>query len=265
MRDVLSEIERWLGEGRRVALATVVETWGSAPRTVGSQDGRRRRPADRGLGQRRLRRGRRRRGGGGRPREHKAAAAQVRRLRRHGVERGPRVRRGDRGISRAGREGDLRTGPGRAPGREGGCPRDGDSRRGRRSRPQGRPVRGRRDPRLPRRRGPRCGARRAGREPEPPLRGRRTRDLRGCAAPLAPHGDRRRRAHRRRPRRPRESAGLPDDPRGSARRLRQPEALPARRRDRLRVARRGAGEDRPELGQAPSRSWRTIQSSTTRP
>ena len=37
MRDVLTDIERWLGEGRRVALATVVETWGSAPRTVGGK------------------------------------------------------------------------------------------------------------------------------------------------------------------------------------------------------------------------------------
>jgi xanthine dehydrogenase accessory factor len=37
MRDVLSDIERWLAEGRRVALATVVETWGSAPRTVGGK------------------------------------------------------------------------------------------------------------------------------------------------------------------------------------------------------------------------------------
>ena len=27
----------WLREGRKVALATVVETWGSAPRRVGSQ------------------------------------------------------------------------------------------------------------------------------------------------------------------------------------------------------------------------------------
>jgi xanthine/CO dehydrogenase XdhC/CoxF family maturation factor len=34
--DVLSAAERWRQEGRDVALATVVETWGSAPRPVGS-------------------------------------------------------------------------------------------------------------------------------------------------------------------------------------------------------------------------------------
>ncbi len=34
--DVLSAAERWREEGRDVALATVVETWGSAPRPVGS-------------------------------------------------------------------------------------------------------------------------------------------------------------------------------------------------------------------------------------
>ena len=34
--DVLAIAERWRGEGREVALATVVETWGSAPRPVGS-------------------------------------------------------------------------------------------------------------------------------------------------------------------------------------------------------------------------------------
>jgi xanthine/CO dehydrogenase XdhC/CoxF family maturation factor len=34
--DVLSAAERWRSEGRDVALATVVETWGSAPRPVGS-------------------------------------------------------------------------------------------------------------------------------------------------------------------------------------------------------------------------------------
>jgi xanthine/CO dehydrogenase XdhC/CoxF family maturation factor len=34
--DVLTIAERWRREGRGVALATVVETWGSAPRPVGS-------------------------------------------------------------------------------------------------------------------------------------------------------------------------------------------------------------------------------------
>jgi xanthine/CO dehydrogenase XdhC/CoxF family maturation factor len=34
--DVLETAERWRAEGREVALATVVETWGSAPRPTGS-------------------------------------------------------------------------------------------------------------------------------------------------------------------------------------------------------------------------------------
>ncbi len=36
-QDVLTAAERWLGEGRKVALGTVVKTWGSAPRQAGSQ------------------------------------------------------------------------------------------------------------------------------------------------------------------------------------------------------------------------------------
>ena len=35
--DVLAEAARWRKEGRTVALATVVKTWGSSPRPVGSQ------------------------------------------------------------------------------------------------------------------------------------------------------------------------------------------------------------------------------------
>ena len=34
--DILKAAEDWRREGRDVALATVVETWGSAPRPVGS-------------------------------------------------------------------------------------------------------------------------------------------------------------------------------------------------------------------------------------
>ena len=34
---VLEQAARWREEGRKVALATVIETWGSAPQPVGSQ------------------------------------------------------------------------------------------------------------------------------------------------------------------------------------------------------------------------------------
>jgi len=34
--DVLTLAQRWRADGKAVALATVVETWGSAPRPVGS-------------------------------------------------------------------------------------------------------------------------------------------------------------------------------------------------------------------------------------
>ncbi len=37
VEDILGEAARWQAAGRKVALATVVETWGSSPRPVGSQ------------------------------------------------------------------------------------------------------------------------------------------------------------------------------------------------------------------------------------
>src|SRR5690606_24536013 len=36
LEDPLELAERWMGEGRDVAIATVIETWGSAPRPAGS-------------------------------------------------------------------------------------------------------------------------------------------------------------------------------------------------------------------------------------
>ena len=41
--SIISRALAWRAEGRRVALATVIQTWGSAPQPVGSQlaiDGR---------------------------------------------------------------------------------------------------------------------------------------------------------------------------------------------------------------------------------
>lgn len=35
--SILQQASDWLAEGRKVAIATVVETWGSAPQPIGSQ------------------------------------------------------------------------------------------------------------------------------------------------------------------------------------------------------------------------------------
>jgi xanthine dehydrogenase accessory factor len=37
MHDILPEVERWLGEGKSIAVATIIKTWGSAPRVIGSK------------------------------------------------------------------------------------------------------------------------------------------------------------------------------------------------------------------------------------
>lgn len=37
MRDILADVDRWLVDGKQVALATVVQTWGPAPRQAGAR------------------------------------------------------------------------------------------------------------------------------------------------------------------------------------------------------------------------------------
>lgn len=37
MRDVADKIDEWLAQGQSIVLATVVKTWGSAPREVGAK------------------------------------------------------------------------------------------------------------------------------------------------------------------------------------------------------------------------------------
>ncbi|HEV2477683.1 MAG TPA: XdhC family protein, partial [Candidatus Dormibacteraeota bacterium] len=37
MREVLDELNQWTRDGEEVAMATVVETWGSSPRPLGSK------------------------------------------------------------------------------------------------------------------------------------------------------------------------------------------------------------------------------------
>lgn len=37
MRDIILELDRWISDGQDVVLATVVSTWGSAPRAVGAK------------------------------------------------------------------------------------------------------------------------------------------------------------------------------------------------------------------------------------
>jgi xanthine dehydrogenase accessory factor len=39
MQDIIPDLDQWLSAGERIALATVVDTWGSSPRPVGSKMG----------------------------------------------------------------------------------------------------------------------------------------------------------------------------------------------------------------------------------
>ena len=36
MRDILTDVEKWMDAGETIALATVIQTWGSSPRKIGS-------------------------------------------------------------------------------------------------------------------------------------------------------------------------------------------------------------------------------------
>ena len=98
MNELLPDIQRWREDGKKVAVATVVSAYGSAPRRVGakmaiSEDGEFAGSVSGGCvendvvehAQPGLGRGR-------------AAPGAVRHQRRHGVQRGPGVRRPDRGI-----------------------------------------------------------------------------------------------------------------------------------------------------------------------
>src|SRR5512143_598044 len=37
MRDILSDLDHWRAENKSIALATVIQTWGSSPRGVGAK------------------------------------------------------------------------------------------------------------------------------------------------------------------------------------------------------------------------------------
>src|SRR5512141_2520422 len=37
MRDILSDLDHWLAENKLIALATVIQTWGSSPRRAGAK------------------------------------------------------------------------------------------------------------------------------------------------------------------------------------------------------------------------------------
>ena len=92
--EVLRSAEAWRKAGHRVTFGTIVRTWGSAPRPGGRPGGDPRRRPGRGLGLRRLRRGRPdRQGARGQRGEGQAAADHLRRHQRGGDALGAALRR----------------------------------------------------------------------------------------------------------------------------------------------------------------------------
>ena len=82
-----------LAQGRRLALATVIQTWGSAPQPVGQPAADRCGRQFHGLGVGRMRRGRGDRPSRRRDRERRAQDARIRRRGQDGMERRARLRR----------------------------------------------------------------------------------------------------------------------------------------------------------------------------
>ena len=37
MRDILADLDKWRAENRSIAIATVIQTWGSSPRRAGAK------------------------------------------------------------------------------------------------------------------------------------------------------------------------------------------------------------------------------------
>ena len=170
--EILEQAARWREAGKGVALATVVNTWGSSPRPVGVEARGRRRGRVCRLGVGRLRRGRGRRGGAGGDPRRQAAPARFRRQQRTGLGSRSRLRRQDRDLCRARRMKGRFLDAVIAAGRDSALGRAGD----RSSRAGAQLLLGRRADRGrsgARRGGARRDARRAARRPQPADRDRR--------------------------------------------------------------------------------------------
>ena len=103
MQELLDTLDGWRAEGAGIGRAVVVRTFGSRAAARGRRPAARRRRADRGLGERRLRRGGRGRGDRPGPQGRPQPRDPLRDQRRGGVGRRARVRRDDRRARGAGR------------------------------------------------------------------------------------------------------------------------------------------------------------------